>query len=65
MLETSEIPLECACKGIRFCDKCLTVGGILLIDDFLSDQEEKTIMRKIDSKEWIISQSGRRKQVGI
>uniref|UniRef100_A0A915AXC3 Fe2OG dioxygenase domain-containing protein n=1 Tax=Parascaris univalens TaxID=6257 RepID=A0A915AXC3_PARUN len=127
MLETSEIPLECACKGIRFCalcknservlklklndrekylnyeryvyssrhgraiydpglpadpsiddvhtaaarvdslikldpDKCLTVGGILLIDDFLSDQEEKTIMRKIDSKEWIISQSGRRKQ---
>ncbi|KAK0421263.1 hypothetical protein QR680_015145 [Steinernema hermaphroditum] len=40
----------------------LTVDGLLLIPDFLSIEEEEKLVETIDKKEWVLSQSGRRKQ---
>ncbi|KHN78206.1 Alpha-ketoglutarate-dependent dioxygenase alkB -like protein 4 [Toxocara canis] len=43
-------------------EECVSVDGILLVHDFLTEQEEEDLVKKIDKKEWMISQSGRRKQ---
>jgi alkylated DNA repair protein alkB family protein 4 len=40
-----------------------TLPGIALIEDFLNEQEEADIVCRIDKTEWVLSQSGRRKQV--
>jgi hypothetical protein len=39
------------------------LSGISLIEDFLTEQEEADIVSRIDNNEWMLSQSGRRKQV--
>uniref|UniRef100_A0A914UYT9 Alpha-ketoglutarate-dependent dioxygenase AlkB-like domain-containing protein n=2 Tax=Plectus sambesii TaxID=2011161 RepID=A0A914UYT9_9BILA len=36
--------------------------GLLLAHDFITPEEEDSLMKKIDGVEWILSQSGRRKQ---
>lgn len=41
------------------------IDGIDLLPDFLSEAEETDLVQVIDKKEWVLSQSGRRKQVGI
>ncbi|CAB3402403.1 unnamed protein product [Caenorhabditis bovis] len=40
----------------------IKIDGLLLIHDFLSENEENSIMKMIDNVEWVQSQSGRRKQ---
>lgn len=37
--------------------------GIILLPDFLTKEEEREILCKIDEHDWVESQSGRRKQV--
>ena len=39
------------------------VSGIFIQLDFISDDEETSLMAALDSMRWDISQSGRRKQV--
>jgi hypothetical protein len=39
--------------------------GITLIVDFLSEAEEEDLVCRIDNTEWLLSQSGRRKQVSL
>lgn len=43
----------------------INVDGLLLINDFISENEESFLVEKIDKKSWVLSQSGRRKQVGF
>ena len=40
-----------------------TFEGVTVVKDFLSQQEEATVVSAIDSEHWASSQSGRRKQV--
>ncbi|KAH7731408.1 Protein F09F7.7 a [Aphelenchoides avenae] len=42
--------------------EALVVDGLLLVPDFITEGEESTLVSQIDSKEWVLSQSGRRKQ---
>ncbi|KAI6177045.1 hypothetical protein M3Y97_00864500 [Aphelenchoides bicaudatus] len=43
-------------------DDNFALSGISLIEEFLSEQEEMDIVCRIDNVEWLLSQSGRRKQ---
>ncbi|WKY01148.1 hypothetical protein Q1695_015280 [Nippostrongylus brasiliensis] len=43
-------------------DDKITIGGLMVVHDFLSESEEAEIMEMIDGVEWVLSQSGRRKQ---
>ena len=45
--------------------ECLDFPGIEVIERFLSEQEEKLLLEKIDNTFWMNSQSGRRKQVQL
>ena len=40
-----------------------TFEGVTVVKDFLSQQEEASVVSAIDSEHWASSQSGRRKQV--
>ncbi len=40
-------------------------GGVLVVKEFVSAQEESIIVTDIDSQKWADSQSGRRKQVRV
>lgn len=42
--------------GFRF-------DGATVLNDFISEEEEKTLIEKIDESPWLPSQSGRNKQV--
>ncbi|CAJ0571186.1 unnamed protein product, partial [Mesorhabditis spiculigera] len=69
---------SCGCKGVRFCALCedtereagcaeptgdqLSIGGLLLIHNFISKEEEARLMETINKVDWAPSQSGRRKQ---
>nr|QKE11192.1 DNA N6-methyl adenine demethylase [Bursaphelenchus xylophilus] len=39
-----------------------SIDGIDLLYDFLDEKEELAVVEEIDKKEWVLSQSGRRKQ---
>ncbi|CAD5217357.1 unnamed protein product [Bursaphelenchus okinawaensis] len=39
-----------------------SIDGINLLLDFLDENEEQDVVQAIDKKEWVLSQSGRRKQ---
>lgn len=39
------------------------LDGLMLVHDFISEDEERELVAEIDKKEWALSQSGRRKQV--
>lgn len=41
----------------------LVVPGLYVITDFLSEAEELDLVDVIDKTDWVLSQSGRRKQV--
>lgn len=41
---------------------CLPVNSVIYIPDFLTESEECELMKRIDTVEWKLSQSGRRKQ---
>lgn len=41
------------------------VTGITVIEDFVTKNEEATILAEIENFPWRISQSGRKKQVGL
>ncbi|GMR42556.1 hypothetical protein PMAYCL1PPCAC_12751, partial [Pristionchus mayeri] len=43
-------------------EECMQIDGLLLINDFVSEEEENYLMDRIDRVEWALSQSGRRKQ---
>ncbi|XP_023217459.1 alpha-ketoglutarate-dependent dioxygenase alkB homolog 4-like [Centruroides sculpturatus] len=43
-------------------EESLTVDGIMLIPDFVTEAEEQNVTKEIDNIPWIPSQSGRRKQ---
>jgi alkylated DNA repair protein alkB family protein 4 len=47
----------------NFEEDSFDLPGISLIEDFLSEAEEKDLICRIDNSEWLLSQSGRRKQV--
>ena len=44
-------------------DKKLDFGGINIVKNFVSEEEERRIMSAIDALPWAESQSGRKKQV--
>ena len=44
-------------------EDCLNFPGVQIIQDFVSEEEEKHIVEEIYKVPWIVSQSGRRKQV--
>ena len=46
-------------------DKRLDFGGITIVKNFVSEEEEKRIVSATDGSPWFESQSGRRKQVVI
>lgn len=41
----------------------LIVPGLHVVPNFLDESEEEDLVRRIDNTEWVLSQSGRRKQV--
>lgn len=43
----------------------LSFPGVKIIQDFISEEEERDLMNSIDEVPWDLSQSGRRKQVKI
>ncbi|RWS03985.1 alpha-ketoglutarate-dependent dioxygenase alkB 4-like protein [Dinothrombium tinctorium] len=46
-------------------NKCLTINGVFVASDVISEEEENEIVQQIDSSpssQWVLSQSGRRKQ---
>ncbi|KAK5969229.1 Alpha-ketoglutarate-dependent dioxygenase alkB 4 [Trichostrongylus colubriformis] len=43
-------------------EEIISIGGLLLVPDFITDSEEQELMEVIDGVEWVLSQSGRRKQ---
>jgi len=70
--------LTCACTRIRGCKVCgkrevyepnqitstdpRTVRGLVVLLDYLTPEEESALLTSVDSVEWCLSQSGRRKQ---
>lgn len=52
---------ECSHNVTEQSNKLIT--GITVIQDFISEEEERLIVREIDQTCWKASQSGRRKQV--
>jgi hypothetical protein len=44
-------------QGIEF-------SGVFVVRDFISQDEESRLVSTIDETPWMVSQSGRRKQVG-
>ncbi|VDM58813.1 unnamed protein product [Angiostrongylus costaricensis] len=43
------------------CD-VISIDGIMIVPDFLSESEENILLEMIDGVDWMLSQSGRRKQ---
>lgn len=41
----------------------ISIEGLLLIENFITEEEEEVLVNKIDKFSWNLSQSGRRKQV--
>lgn len=48
---------------LLFQENYVELEGLLLVKDFLNKEVEEFLIKKIDRKEWTLSQSGRRKQV--
>ncbi|KHJ99211.1 oxidoreductase, 2OG-Fe(II) oxygenase family protein [Oesophagostomum dentatum] len=51
-----------SCYGSSANNDSITVNGLLVVQDFLTQSEESEIMEMIDGVDWVLSQSGRRKQ---
>ncbi|KAH7719473.1 Protein F09F7.7 a [Aphelenchoides avenae] len=43
--------------------EALVVDGLLLVPDFITEEEESKLVSQIDATEWALSRSGRRKQI--
>lgn len=41
----------------------VAVNGLHVVLNFISEEEESELVNAIDESEWVLSQSGRRKQV--
>lgn len=46
-------------QGSHFPEFC----GVTVVEDFIDEKEERTLLEQIDAHRWAESQSGRRKQV--
>ncbi|KAK6060156.1 hypothetical protein COOONC_02191 [Cooperia oncophora] len=44
------------------CQESISIGGLFVVPEFITESEEDELMRMIDGVEWVPSQSGRRKQ---
>ncbi|EPB72422.1 hypothetical protein ANCCEY_08493 [Ancylostoma ceylanicum] len=52
-----------SCSSSTQNDDVIDINGLMVVHDFLSESEEADIIEMIDGVEWVLSQSGRRKQV--
>ena len=62
---TSDVVKSLSCLQVADHDNATSfpIDGIAVLHDFLSYDEEEQIVISMDSDEWLLSQSGRRKQV--
>ncbi|CAJ0597673.1 unnamed protein product [Cylicocyclus nassatus] len=51
-----------SCSTSSSTKDAINIEGLYVVYDFLSESEEREIMEMIDGVEWMLSQSGRRKQ---
>ncbi|RCN47994.1 hypothetical protein ANCCAN_05933 [Ancylostoma caninum] len=51
-----------SCSSSAQSDDVIDINGLMVVHDLLSESEEADIMEMIDGVEWVLSQSGRRKQ---
>ncbi|EYC39983.1 hypothetical protein Y032_0634g912 [Ancylostoma ceylanicum] len=51
-----------SCSSSTQNDDVIDINGLMVVHDFLSESEEADIIEMIDGVEWVLSQSGRRKQ---
>lgn len=63
MEEIARLYQEIPSKERDVDDEVLKLDGLLLIEDFITESEEEFLVNRIDKKDWVPSQSGRRKQV--
>ncbi|XP_073523857.1 alpha-ketoglutarate-dependent dioxygenase alkB homolog 4 [Phyllobates terribilis] len=59
------IPEEGVCKGAERTEAagwCFPFPGVTLIEEFVTENEERDMVQVMDQDEWRLSQSGRRKQ---
>lgn len=57
------IPSATSSDSMTASGEHISIGGLTFVPDFLTDAEEDDLMEMIDGAEWVLSQSGRRKQV--
>ena len=57
-----DVPVVLAAHCTHHTQEYLDFPGVLVIDDFVSEEEEKNLINEVDKKKWEGSQSGRRKQ---
>ncbi|VDO19543.1 unnamed protein product [Heligmosomoides polygyrus] len=56
------IPSATSSDSMTASGEHISIGGLTFVPDFLTDAEEDDLMEMIDGAEWVLSQSGRRKQ---
>ncbi|KJH45872.1 hypothetical protein DICVIV_08066 [Dictyocaulus viviparus] len=51
-----------SCDSAKCYQNAIFIGGIMVVPNFLSESEEHDLLVMIDGVDWMLSQSGRRKQ---
>ena len=52
-------------EAVKLCKHCEHFSGILICKNFVSEEEESVLCRTVSKEPWVLSQSGRLKQVGL